>query len=254
MATDAESAANSPREKRPRWYRLTPERFIGALLVAEILLWLADRCHWLAFRQGFAVLLSIALLALAILLFSLSYLFAILRRRQFQFGIRALLVLAVAVAIPFSWLAVEINEAKRQHAIAKNLELRFQFFTKQWAVPPDWLTSILGEHFFTTLDSFCSSICLDVFTDDDLRQCCELDGLTFVIINRSAVTDAGLENIGKLHRLQYLDLRDTVITDQGLKHLERLRSLKQLHLEGTNTTEAGVNALRAKLPQCTVTW
>jgi hypothetical protein len=241
-------------EQTPRWYRLTPERFVWAVLVGEILLWLANRCHWIAFRQGFAVLLALALLALAILLFSLSYFFAILRRRRFQFGIRTLLVLAVAVAIPFSWLAVEINAAKRRDEIAKNLETRFEVYREHEAVAPSWLTSLLGEHFFTTPYYVCSSQSQEVFTDDDLRQCCEFKGLRIAFINRSAVTDDGLENIGNLRHLEYLDLRDSLITDAGLKRLERLHSLKRLDLEGTNTTEAGVNALRKKLPQCGIAW
>ena len=43
---------------------------------------------------------------------------ALVFRWRFQFSIRSLLVMAVVVALPFSWLAAEMQAAKRQAEVA----------------------------------------------------------------------------------------------------------------------------------------
>jgi hypothetical protein len=91
---------------KPRWFRLTPDRLVIGLLVVEGLLWLSERFEW--FPKGYAVLLVVAVVAVTILLMSLWFVIALVVRSHFQFSIRSLLVLTVAVAIPCSWLAVTI--------------------------------------------------------------------------------------------------------------------------------------------------
>jgi hypothetical protein len=254
--TAAIDAAPAASEQKPRWFRLTPDRLVWALLATEVILWLSERCRLFVFsdEKGLAIILALAALGLVILWFSLWYLSALFHRRRFQFGIRTLLAITVAVAVPFSWLAVEINRAKREKEIVERLQERFEIETRQSYIASDGLKSILGEYFFTTVYFFCCTESRYVFSDEDLKQCCELGELKFADFSRSAITDASSENIGNLARLKYLDLRDTVITDVGLKHLEKLQSLESLDLTGTNTTEAGVEALQSKLPQCKIAW
>ena len=87
-----------------RWYRLTPERLLMGLLAVEGLLLLSERFRWFAFneRKGWTVLIAVAAVGLAGLCTLLWFAVALLLRRPFQFSIRSLLVLTVAVAIPCS--------------------------------------------------------------------------------------------------------------------------------------------------------
>ena len=99
-----------------RWYRLTPDRFVVGLLVVECLLWLSERFQWSSFNahKGWTVLLAVAVVGLAFLVVLFWFVAALLFRWRFQFSIRSLLVLTVAVAVPCSWMAVGMRAAKRQ--------------------------------------------------------------------------------------------------------------------------------------------
>ena len=59
------------------------------------------------FPKGRAALIAIATVAVTIVLMLLWLSLALLFRRRFQYSIRSLLLLTVAVAIPCSWLAVQ---------------------------------------------------------------------------------------------------------------------------------------------------
>jgi hypothetical protein len=199
-------------------------------------------------------LIAVSMLGLSLLWFSLWYLSALLYRRRFQFGIRMILVLTVAVAVPFSWLAVSIEQAKRTKELVEELENKFacNVSCRDSYRAPDRLAQILGEYFFTQVYRICQPN--GEFSDEDFKRCCELDELEICILNRSAITDAGLENVGRLTRLKQLDLTDTPITDAGLKHLEKLHNLEKLLLSGTNTSESALQELQSKLPHCKISW
>ena len=48
--------------------------------------------------------------------------------------------------------------------------------------------------------------------------------------------------------LTYLWLDETPISDAGLVHLRRMRKLKYLYLRQSNVTDAGIDALKRDLP------
>ena len=81
----------------------------GALLASE-------RFQWFAFneKKGWTVLIAVAAVGLFLLFVFLGFTFALLFHWRFQFGIRSLLVLTVAVAIVGSWLAMEMQRAEKQ--------------------------------------------------------------------------------------------------------------------------------------------
>ena len=99
-----------------RSYRATPGRLVIVLLVAEATLWLSDRLSWPAWHKGYAVLVALAGVGLFVLLVPLCFLGALILRWRFQFSIRSLFILTVAVAFPFSWLAAEMKKAREQRA------------------------------------------------------------------------------------------------------------------------------------------
>ena len=86
---------------------------------------------------------------------------AMVFRRRFQFSLRSLLVLVVVVALPCSWLAVEMRQARLQkEAVDMVVSLGGSVFHDERrtfdansgmlpnATTPEWLWNLLGEDFF----------------------------------------------------------------------------------------------------------
>jgi fatty acid desaturase len=122
METDSlPTAENKP--PKPRWYQPTPGRLLVVLLAVEGVLLLSERFQWFPFNQqkGWIVLIAIASVVAAMALMLLWFFLALLFHWRFQFSLRSLLVLTVAVAIPFSWLAVEMKAARQQREAVKAL-------------------------------------------------------------------------------------------------------------------------------------
>ena len=76
-------------------------------------------------------------------------------RWRFQFSIRSLLVLTVAVAIPCSWLAVEMEKARREREAA--IAIKTLGGEVVWSEPagPPWLRSLLGDGCFEHVRFVC---------------------------------------------------------------------------------------------------
>ncbi len=91
--------------EKPRWYRITPDRAVLALLALEAFLLLSAWFHWFPFNQhkGWTVLICLATVGAALALMFLWFLAALVFRWRFQFSILALLVLVLVVAVPCSW-------------------------------------------------------------------------------------------------------------------------------------------------------
>ena len=111
--------------EKPRRYRLTPGRLLGPLLAVEGILWLSARFQWFALNQhkGWTVVAAIATVGVFVALMLVWFVLALVLGWRFQFSIASLLVLAVAVALPFSWLGTEMKGARTQReAVAAILE------------------------------------------------------------------------------------------------------------------------------------
>ncbi len=109
--------ADAPQKTpRRRWFRLTPDRAVVALLAMEGFLLLSGWFQWFAFNRhkGYTVLIAIAAVGVALLLMLLWFLVAVLFRLRFQFSILSLLLLTLVVAVLCSWLVVERKQAREQ--------------------------------------------------------------------------------------------------------------------------------------------
>lgn len=81
-------------------------------------------------------------------------------------------------------------------------------------------------------------------TDDQLKHFGGLRGLNNLILNETAVTDAGLANLRPLAgNLGTLYLGETPITDRGLDDIAALTKLKILDLSKTKITDEGLKKL-----------
>jgi Leucine-rich repeat (LRR) protein len=231
-------SADQPTNPNPklRWFNPTPGRLLVILLAVEGVLLLSEKFQWFGFNEhkGWTVLIAIASVGVTMVFMLLWFILALIFHWHFQFSIRWLLVLTVVVAIPCSWLAVEMRWAKEQkeavEAIVKlgsvyyedSIDLSVEYFRGINPVKPAWIGKLLGEDFFRNV--------------------------TALELNGSKITDGELENIKELKQLKTLQFAQTKITDAGLVHLKGLTTLESLDISNTNVTDDGIKGLQKVLP------
>jgi hypothetical protein len=245
----------TPQRRRPH---PTPAWLVYGLLGVEGLLWLSERFSWFPFNhhKGWTVLIAVASVGVAMLLMLGWFIVALVFRWRFQFSIRSLLVLAVAVALPSSWLALEMKAAREQREVADEIRkvggsagYDWQFDAdgseKPNAQPPTvaWLRNLLGDDLFA-VPVF---VCLDntKTTDAGLENLKSLTKLRWLYLGMTQITDAGLERLKDFNHPQLgtLNVSLTKVTDVGLKSLEGLARLDVLLLDDTQVTDAGLDQI-----------
>jgi hypothetical protein len=253
-----------PPTPNSRWFHLTPDRLILALLVVEGLLWLSDRLGWPVWHKGYAVLAALAAVGVAFLVMLLWLAASLLFRWRFQFSIRSLLVLVVVVAIPCSWMGVEMKKAREQKEAVGSIkklrggnwyDYRFQKPVNPLRSPsgppePAWLRNLLGEDFFATVVDVAFAYLST--GDTGLKHLRGLTQLQSLWLYHTKVTDEGLEHLEGLTKVQKLYLSHTQVTDVGLEHLKGMTQLRRLYLGGTQVTDEGVKRLQQALPRCKI--
>ncbi len=104
------------------------------------------------------------------------------------------------------------------------------------------LTSLEGLHL---ADTQIGDAALDTIS--------QLKSLRYLDLSGTSVTAAGLVHLSTLSDLETLNLNRTTLTNDGLLSLATLVSLRTLDVEINNgITHSGVEALKAKLPSCTI--
>lgn len=86
-------------------------------------------------------------------------------------------------------------------------------------------------------------------TDVALKVFSQFTNLTRVHLEKTQVTDAGMQHLMDLDYLQYLNLYGTNVSDEGIMHLKALKNLRELTLFQTKVTLEGVAKLQEALPQ-----
>ena len=240
-----------------RWYQFTPDRAVWLLLLIEGLLLLSERFQWLPFNhyKGWTVLIAITSIGVVMLVMLLWFVAALLFRCRFQFSIRSLMVLTVAVAVPCSWLAVKMKQAERQRKAVEAIAKMRGGVVYDWVVDakgkpvptptpsaPPWLRRALGDDFFWKVKLvFLNN---SQVTDSELEHIKGFNQLQRLELNGTQVTDSGLEHLKGLSQLQWLTLDHTQVTDRGLEHLKGLSQLQTLLLDGTQVTDVGLERLK----------
>jgi len=242
-------------ESRPkrRWYHITPDRLIFGLLAVEGFLLLSERFQWFAFneKKGWTVLIAMAAVCMVVVVMLVWLVVSLLSRWRFQFSVRSLVVLVVAVAVPLGW---SVRKAERQRKAVEAIReaggwvwYDYQFDKSGNLVrsaerpAPEWLRKRVGIHFFTVVRTVAN---YRPKGDEELEHIEALVSLNVLDLNDAQITDAGLENLKGMKVLRLLWLRDTQITDCGLEQLKGLTELRRLHLWGTEVSDEGMEHLK----------
>ena len=132
-----------------RWFHPTPGRLLIVLLAVEGVLLLSEWFGWFAFNgQTWTVLIALAAVGATVLLMFFWLAIALLFHWRFQFTLRSLLLLAVAVTIACSWVATEMQQERRQKAAAEALGK----FRSGSRVQTDMVRETLAGWFFSQRD------------------------------------------------------------------------------------------------------
>ena len=166
------------------------------------------------------------------------------QRRPFQFSLRTLLLFVLVLSLLASWLAVTLEQTRRQKAVLAHLA--------EYDHVAYWRYGYLGKGEANEIPlGYVIDLRLwgdqrSAPKDDDLAHLVGLTELQALTIqNCPGVTDAGLVHLGKLSKLEDLDLNHcTNVGDGGLEHLKGLSRLESLNLAGTRGTDAGLEHLK----------
>jgi hypothetical protein len=243
-------------EPTRRWYCLTPDRLVVALLAVEGFLLLSERCRWFAFNQhkGWTVLIVVATVGLTLLLMLLWFAAALLFRWRFQYSLRSLLIFVTVFAVACSWFTVKMNQAKRQREFRNLLagmgyQSQFDFDGEIMEVSyhprnrpyPEWLEDLLGMDFLYDVTAIGRPIEFlpprNKLSDVEMERMKDLSKLRDLEIANSMVTDVGLESLQGLAQLRFLRLSHTGITDRGLESLKNMNDLEVLCLQETQVSD-----------------
>jgi hypothetical protein len=268
MATDQ----STPSRINRRWCHLTPGHFLVLLLAVEGILLVANWFHWMP--KGWAVLFAVAAVGVFLIGMLLWFLIALIFPQRFQFSLQTLLGLTVAVAIPFSWLAVEMKKAREQREAVDRIDnsggrVFYDYINGIHRTEPglNQLIGLLSDDFFMT--GIEARFHGKSFTDDNLSiYLNDLPDIQAVYLEEVDISDTGLQHLKNLPSLELLHIRDTKITDAGLtaisecphlmtlvlsfneftdngaKALGKIAGLKKLELDGTQITDIGLFHLR----------
>jgi hypothetical protein len=243
-------------ESKRRWFYPQPAWLIVLSLASTGFLFLSEQGKWFAFNQhkGWTVLIAVASAAAVLAVMLLWWLAALVFRWRFQFSIRSLLILVVAIAMPCSWLAVAIQRANTQRNLVTQITHATCTIGYDWEwdatgsyirsgrLPePRWLVSLLGADFFETIVLV---DCTTNATDVTLAKIARLGTLQDLSLNGTQVTDDGMERVRQLTELKKLSLWETQIGNRGLEKLAELSSLQELCLYKTHVTDDGLRYLR----------
>jgi len=259
VTTDTDKSAR-------HWLALTPDRLVVAMLVVSGSLLAFDHFGWIGThgQKGWPVFLAVTFTGLALLYLVGRFAASLLFGRQFQFHLRTLLLLVLAVAGLCSWMLVQVRES--QHRADATAALRAAGMDVHYDLKPGVGTNVpkgpqvlrenLGDAFFSEGESiqpsmsgndpFGPSAARKVDDDDFQLFKASAPNATRIRFPGTKITDAGLVHLQQFSELEVLELSNTGITDIGLVHLEPLTSLRTLHLDGTRVTDAGMAHL-AKL-------
>jgi hypothetical protein len=235
---------------------------IPLLLVVEATLFLAERYRfWWGRWKGCAVLLGCGAVLVTLLVLFGWFAVSLVFRRRFQFRLRSLFALLTCSALPFSWLAWDMQLANRQRQGVARLNQVDPDTTRKASAGADYdfelsggtrasspsppgpavLRGFFGQDFFA--DVVDVSFLLGC-TDADVQCVKDFRRLRSFKCDCPRITDGGLKAVECLTELEDVTLvGDLSLTDAGLRHFAGLRQLRKLMITNCPVTDAGIDEL-----------
>jgi len=185
----------------------------------ECLLWLSNRLDWPHWHKGFAVLVAVTSVGVVLVTLLLWFAIALISRLKFQFTIRTMLILTIAVALPFSWLAVGMKAAREQkEAVATivsggghvsydwQVDTNFGYLPNAQPKCPSWLRGVLGDDFFgeVVYVHFVGSLSQFTEAKQGRLRCLNQIKKLMLFSNSGEATDADLKCLAGLPHLRVL--------------------------------------------------
>jgi len=275
--------------KRPR--PIAAIFFVLGLLTTEGVLFASERFQWFAFNRekGLTVLVTVALVGVAMIAFLIAIGVSRLLRRPAQFGLGTVFVLVVLAAVPFSWLASECERARRQAALVQLIEAdggsvsyystgysKLQSMSlpfgrpnpKTPSVVRDSLSSVLGVDFFfdvaevelaksTLVDQLhrlphLRSLHMPFASPLDVARLPCLKELECIDLSGTQFSDDSFSFLAALPKLNILYLHDTNLTDAGLKQFHDMDCVYLISLSDTEVTDAGIDSFKEQFPDAII--
>jgi hypothetical protein len=181
-----------------------------------------------------------------------------MKRRWFQYSLRALLIFVTIVAIFMSWLAVKLQQAREQRAIADEItKLGGEaFYDYQYDLDayygnkrgepsgPLWLRNLFNDDLFNNLAGV--AMLEHPISDGQLQRLANLHYLKSMMLWKAEnITDAGMEHLKSLTKLECFSLNNSKVTDAGVKFIQRFTKLKRLcFCNQLEITDAGLQYIK----------
>jgi len=191
-------------------------------------------------------------------------------RRPWQFGLRSMLLVMLAVSVGFGWFRFKQIQFRRQQAAAEALhecgrvvlespESWERFKSIYWldktigkdfsAKAVIWLSGDrMDEEKLVHLADFLNEVKVAVegpLDDRAMPYIAAVRNLSVLALFDGHITDAGLVHLRRQTGLVGLYLDGCAISDEGLQHVSRLRNLMALSLKGNGlVTDAGLVHLK----------
>ena len=272
---DMSVAESQPVAPMPKLRRLwpTPGWLVVGLLVVECLLWLSERFGWPAWHKGYAVLAAVASVAVVMLLMLLSFVASLLFRWRFQFSVRSLLVLVVAVALPFIDLRIANEPCRPEQACAVPALMPIRAGTDPLRGYPEACSGLRPCH---TTHGLIFNAKINNWLAVELRRARQqreaLAGIEKLggIVTSSTKRPVGGPRLPSqvllplvytdpsgpawlrcllgedfFQTVRAVDFETGEVTDEWLEHLKRVNQLQQVVLRQTAVTDAGLENLSA---------
>jgi hypothetical protein len=221
------------------------------------------------------VLITIAVVAGAIVLMAGWFGIRLLLRKSVQFDLAALLMLIATISIPFAWFADARQQVENERLAKAWLEGRFggkSFETfdgtsEHWRATSGWfgmtthcgrrrrirwLRNCLGNDFFDK-----GMRCVDIgdrFPSDRPDLSAPEEPKTYIDYYDESedVSNRELVYLSHFPDLEQLGICSRNVTDTGLRSIYGMRRLKKLTLVTPNVTPQAVARLRRRLPKCEI--
>lgn len=193
-------------------------------------------------------------------------------RKRFQFSLRSLMIITLAVGTGPGCLVAFLHQSRSQRLAATRFEQLEAQVT--WAIDGRRGLKLLpGRHYFSSVSKvsflFCPPaedgdlalfeeltelrgviILGEDFCDRHLRHFKDLTELEFLILHFAAVDGTGLESLQHLPNLKVLGLANSMIDDGNAELISRCTSLEVIGLTETEIGDAGI-AYLARMPHLT---